>query len=129
MRTELRVLAIAGILVTGTACALFTQLAGPSATNTVRAASLAAMQTYHDSWQPLLAIYGGMSVCGSPAVPPCQDAKLYRKLYDADAAIATCSVAATAALSAVNPDMSGVSACLSQIGAQQSLIASTAVSK
>lgn len=110
-------------------CATIQSVFGPSTTNTLRSASLAAMQTYHDSWQPLLNVYGSMAVCGSPAVPPCQDPKLYRKLYDADGAIATCSVAATAALSATNPDMTKVSACLAQIGVQQALIASAAVTK
>lgn len=113
-------------------CALFTQVAGDKTTTTLRTAALAAMQTYHDSWQPLLGVYGAEPVCGSagaPSAPLCQDAKLYRKLYDTDAAIAVCSVAATAALSATNPDMTQVSACLAQIGTQQALIASAAVMK
>ena len=106
-------IALAGLLLSS--CASIKSVVGSDGVDAARRASGAAMTVYKESWQPLLAVYANQRLCGTagaPKAPFCQDPKTYRKLYDLDGQVATCTVAATIALSETNPDFSGVEACV-----------------
>lgn len=73
------------------------------------------ISTYIAVWRPPLAFYGGLKSCGDPAVPPCQDEKLYAKLYALDAAITECGETSLNALATDGADLSGVAPCIQTI--------------
>lgn len=73
------------------------------------------ISTYIAVWRPPLKFYGGLPSCGDPAVPPCQDEVLYKKLYDLDAAITDCGEASLKALTTDGADLSGVAPCIQTI--------------
>lgn len=79
-----------------------------------RTSAAYTLTIYNKAWQPALHAYAKLDYCGSPAVPPCRDRALYRKLYDLDAAVAACAPAAIAALKS-DLDLSLVPDCVAKV--------------
>lgn len=115
MRKILTTFAAAGLVMFLAACTLLQGALGTNTADGARKAAGAALTVYAQSWQPMLKVYSQLPVCGSPARAPCQDPKLYRKLYDLDGAASSCIVAATIALNAASPDFSKVTGCVDSI--------------
>jgi hypothetical protein len=73
--------------------------------------SLAAYSGY----QGLLAEYAKLPYCEDPAVAPCRDRALYKKLYDADAVAVACAGAAQRSLETTSPDFVTIAACIKTV--------------
>jgi len=86
-----------------------------------------ALTVYATGYQPILAEYAKLPYCGTPAVAPCRDRALYRKLYDLDGAVAQCSAAATATLASNSPDFALVNECVKSAEAAKLAFAGTAL--
>jgi hypothetical protein len=115
MRTHLRVLFTATALVVAlgvslSSCALLPQ----KQLDAAKTATGYALTVYATAYQPILAEYARLPYCGEPAVAPCRDRALYKKLYELDGAVAQCSAAVTATLASNSPDFEAVNECVRQ---------------
>lgn len=123
MKIVLRTMAAASVLVVTLALGLAgCNSAAP--TDAARTALGIGFTVYADGYQPVLKFYSSLPECGNPAQPPCKDKALYKKLYDADAAVAKCSAAAQASIASENPDYTLIAGCLRSVEASKLVFAS-----
>ena len=122
MKTQLKTLGFASGAVIWLALALVgcNGLTTTDAARTGLGYSLAAYSGY----QGLLLQYSKLPYCEEPAVAPCRDRKLYKKLYEADAAVAKCSKAAQESLASPTPDFVAITACIQHVEASKLVFAS-----
>lgn len=97
---------------------------GTGTTDAARVAVGIGFETYASGYQPVLALYAKLPYCGDPAVPPCKDRALYKKLYEADATVAKCAAAAQVSLASESPDFVAISACVQSVEASKLVFAS-----
>lgn len=88
---------------------------GSSTPDSLKTTLRIGFTAYAEGYQPALKFYSSLPSCGNPAQPPCKDKELYKKLYDADAAVATCAPAAVASINSETPDYSLIGECLTKI--------------
>ena len=88
-----------------------------------------SLTTYAVIWQPALITYSGLPYCDKVQSGLCKDRALYKKLYEADAAVAACAPAALEAVQTKGLDLSGVPACLQTIESAKAAIAAAGVKK
>ena len=113
MKTQLKTLGFASGAVIWLALALVgcNGLTTTDAARTGLGYSLAAYSGY----QGLLLQYSKLPYCEEPAVAPCRDRKLYKKLYDADAVAVACASAAQESLASQSPDFVTIAACIKTV--------------
>lgn len=104
------------------------QTAGDAETH-LRKSVAYSLTTYAVVWQPALITYSGLPYCDKVPSGPCKDRGLYKKLYEADAAVASCVPGAIQAVQSKGLDLSGVPACLQTIESAKAAIATAGVKK
>lgn len=116
---------IAGLFIASglVACATF----GQGANDKIRVTAGYAFDAYANLYQPLLKAYSKLPYCAEPAVAPCRDHALYRKLYDLDGAVVDCSDAAQKSLASQSPDLFAITSCLGRVEEAKFAFASAGV--
>jgi len=119
MNHILRTLGTAAVLTIGLAFGLVACNTQNAVTDSARIALGVGFEAYASGYQPVLTLYSKLPYCGDPAQPPCRDRALYKKLYEADAAVAKCSKAAQESLASPTPDFVAITACIQHVEASK----------
>ena len=95
---------------------------GQDTDNVLRKSAAYSLTTYGSVWQPSLAVYAKLPYCDTAISGPCKNRELYRKLYAADGAVASCVSQTLVAVQSQGLDISGLPQCLAKIEEAKTLI-------